>query len=69
MVPAATPREIVMKINADMVKFLASPDMAAKMASEGGTPASSTPEQFGALIKTEMERWAGVIKATGAKPD
>ena len=67
--PAATPREIVMKINADVVKFLASPDMAAKMSSEGGIPASSTPEQFGALIKSEMERWAGVIKATGAKPE
>jgi len=69
MVPAATPREIVMKINADMVKFLATPDMAAKMASEGGMPSSSTPEQLSALIKSEIERWAVVIKATGAKPD
>ena len=69
LVPAATPREIVMKINADMVKFLATPDMAQKMASEGGNPSSSTPEQFGALIKTEMERWAVVVRATGAKPE
>ena len=65
LAPAGTPRDIVMKINADMVKFLASPDMAAKMASEGGIPESSTPEQFGALIKSEIERWGVVIVATG----
>ena len=69
LAPAGTPREIVMKINADMAKFLASPDMVQRMASEGGLPTPSTPEQFGALIKTEMERWAAVVKATGAKPD
>ncbi len=69
LAPTGTPREIVMKINADMAKFLASPDMVQRMASEGGIPAPSTPEQFGILIKTEMERWAVVIKATGAKPD
>lgn len=69
MVPTGTPRDVVNKINADIVAFLARPDMAAKMASEGGIPSSSTPEQFGALIKTEIERWGAVIKATGAKPD
>jgi tripartite-type tricarboxylate transporter receptor subunit TctC len=69
MVPAATPRDIVMKINADIAKFLASPDMAAKMASEGGIPSSSTPEQFSTLVKSEIERWGAVIKATGAKAD
>ena len=69
MVPTGTPRDIVMKINGDMATFLATPDMAAKMASEGGTPTSSTPEQLGALIKSEIERWGKVIKATGAKPE
>jgi tripartite-type tricarboxylate transporter receptor subunit TctC len=69
LAPAGTPREIVMKINADMAQFLGRPDMAQRMASEGGLPSPSTPEQFTALIKSEMERWAGVIKATGAKPD
>ncbi len=69
MAPAATPRDLVMKINADINRFLAAPDMASKMASEGGIPAGSTPEQFAALIKAEIERWAVVIKATGAKPE
>ena len=69
LAPAGTPREIVMKINADMAQFLGRPDMAQRMAGEGGLPAPSTPEQFAALIKAEMERWSGVIKATGAKAE
>jgi tripartite-type tricarboxylate transporter receptor subunit TctC len=69
LAPANTPSVIVNKINADINKFLVRPDTAAKMSSEGAIPSGSSPEQFGMLIRSEIERWAKVIKATGAKPE
>ncbi|MEI6598006.1 MAG: tripartite tricarboxylate transporter substrate-binding protein, partial [bacterium] len=69
LAPANTPGAIISKINADIQKFLGRPDTAAKMAGEGAIPSGSTPEQFGALIRAEIERWAKVVKATGVKPD
>ena len=49
--------------------FLACSDITAKMSSEDAIPANTTPEQFGALIKSEIQHWAVVIKATGAKAE
>ena len=69
LAPANTPGAIISKINADIQTFLGRPDTAAKMSGEGAIPSGSTPEQFGALIRAEIERWAKVIKATGVKPD
>ncbi len=69
LAPAATPREIVLRINSDIVKFLQRPATADRMSGEGAIPTSSTPEQFGALIKAEIVRWAKVIKAAGATAD
>ncbi|MGZ5154528.1 MAG: tripartite tricarboxylate transporter substrate-binding protein, partial [Burkholderiales bacterium] len=69
LAPAGTPRDIVTKVNADIGKFLARPDTASKMSSEGAIPSGSTPEEFGALIRSEIERWGTVVKATGAKPE
>ena len=69
LAPASTPRALVNRINADIQTFLARPETAARMSSEGAIPSGSSPEEFGALIRTEIERWAKVVKATGAKPD
>jgi tripartite-type tricarboxylate transporter receptor subunit TctC len=69
LAPASTPRVLVNRINADIQTFLARPETAARMSSEGAIPSGSSPEEFGALIRTEIERWAKVVKATGAKPD
>jgi tripartite-type tricarboxylate transporter receptor subunit TctC len=69
LAPAGTPRDVVMKLNSEIVKALQRPDMASQFAAQGATPMSSTPEAFGEFIKAETVRWAGVIQASGAKPE
>jgi tripartite-type tricarboxylate transporter receptor subunit TctC len=66
---AAVPRDIVMKLNAEIVKVLARPDVKTRLAADGAEPVANTPEQFAAHIKSEIARWAPVVKASGAKPD
>lgn len=69
VVPAATPREVVQKISADMNKVLASAEVKQRMADIGLTPVGNTPEQFDAYIRSEIPRWAQVVKASGATAD
>ena len=66
LAPKNTPREIVDKLNANVVKVLADPAARKLMRSAGVDVATSTPEQFAALLKEEDERWGKVVKETGA---
>ena len=66
VVPSATPRELVRKISADIGRALAQPDVRARMADVGMEPNATAPEAFDAFIKSEIERWAPVVKASGA---
>jgi tripartite-type tricarboxylate transporter receptor subunit TctC len=67
VVPAATPREIVKKASADVGRVLAMVDVKARMAEVGMEPAATSPEAFDAFVRREIERWAPVVKASGAK--
>ena len=67
LAPAATPKDVVAKLNREFVKALTDPVVAAKLASEGADPAGGTPEQFATFIASEIELWGKVIRATGAK--
>ena len=65
--PAATSREIVRKASADIGRVLAMADVKSRMAEVGMEPAATTPEAFDAFIRREIERWAPVVKASGAQ--
>ena len=65
LAPAKTPREIIVKLNAELMKILQRPDVRARFASEGIEALGGTPEEFGVYVKAEIERWGRVIKAAG----
>jgi len=67
--PVKTPRAIVDKLNADIVRVLNMPDVRDRLAAMGSTPVGGTPEQFGDYVKREIERWGRVIRERGIKVD
>ena len=69
LAPAATPKDVVAKLNREIAKALADPAVAAKLAGEGADPAGDTPDQFAAFIASEIDLWGKVIRATGAKAE
>jgi len=68
-VPRGTPRATVMRINAELVKAVAAPDVQERMASAGLEPFPSSPEDFAAFVKRDLQRWAKVIKDAGIQPE
>ena len=68
-VPAGTPREVVDRLHAEFAKALAAPDIREKMLNLGAEPVASRPEEFAAYIRAEADKYARVIKASGARAD
>ncbi len=66
-VPAGTPRWIVDRLNAEIVRSLKEPDFGQQLARDGSEPMGTTPEEFGKFLATEMTRWAAVVKSSGMK--
>ncbi len=67
--PAGTPKAIVDKLNVEANKILAQPDFRERLAGLGADAAGGTPDAFAALIRTERDKWAKVVKASGAKAE
>jgi tripartite-type tricarboxylate transporter receptor subunit TctC len=65
LAPAATPSEIIAKLNQDITQVLNAPEMRETLSSQGLEPVTGTPEQFAELIRTDLARWANVIKTAG----
>jgi tripartite-type tricarboxylate transporter receptor subunit TctC len=69
LAPAATPREIIRKINAEAVKAVAMPEVRERLANEGADPVGSTPEEYDAYIRSDIEKWIKVVQKAGIKPE
>ena len=67
--PAGTPPDIVAKLNTEVLRVLAAPDFRNRITLEAVSPIGSTPEEFGSFMKSEIVRWAKVVKDSGAKVD
>ncbi len=63
VMPANTPRELVVKVNAELARMLKAPDMKERILQQGGIASGNSPEEFTAFIKSETEKWAKVAKA------
>jgi len=69
LVPIHTPRDIIVRLNADTIKTMSAPDMRERLAVEGADPTSDTPEQFAAFLRSEIDKWSKVVKATRVRAE
>ena len=69
LAPAATPKDIIARLNREAVAVLRAPELAARLAADGTEIIAGTPEEFGAFMRAETEKWAKVVKAAGIKPE
>ena len=69
LAPAATPRDIVNRLNAEIIKAIKTPDMRERLAQQGAEPVGNTPEDFATVIKRDLAKWAKVVKDAGIKLD
>lgn len=67
--PAGTPSAIVSRLNSEIGKIMRMPDVREQLLPQGIEPMTNTPEEFTALIRTEIVKWAELVKRTGARVD
>jgi tripartite-type tricarboxylate transporter receptor subunit TctC len=67
--PAAVPRAIVDRIHADVIKVLQDPGVSEKLAAMGATAVGNTPEQFGAAMRADSEKWAKLIREANIRAE
>ncbi len=69
LAPAGTPQAIIERVNAETVKVLRTPAVIALLATHGVDPIGNTPQQFSAIVRADLGKWAKVIKEAGIKAD
>ena len=69
VVPAATPKDVVMKLNGEMARMLAAPDVKERISSLGAEVVSTTPEGMDEFNRAQIALWARVVKASGARAE
>ena len=67
--PAATPTTIIARLNQEAVNALRQPDVVRTLSSQGAEPVGNTPEEFGAFVRAEIEKWANLVKVAKMKMD
>ena len=66
---AGTPADVVARLNAEVNAALKQPEVAEKLLGLGMTPVGGTPEQFGAFVRADIDKWTRLIRARNIKPD
>jgi len=69
VVPAGVPQAIVNKLSAEVARIVRLPDVAERFQLDGAEPVGSTPKEFAAFLKAEMQKWSKVIRDAGVKPE
>ena len=69
LMPAGTPPAIVQRVNAEVNRLLARPDLHERIGAEGGEALGGTPERFAALLKADLAKWGDAVRQSGAKVD
>lgn len=69
LAPAQTPKEIVARLHAEIVRILQAPDMKQKLAADGTDPVGSSPDEFARYIKSELTKWGKVARDAGIQPE
>jgi tripartite-type tricarboxylate transporter receptor subunit TctC len=65
--PAATPKDVLARLNAEAVRALRAPDVAEKLSGQGAEPAPGSPADFAAFVRAEIDKWSKVVKAAKMK--
>lgn len=69
VVPTGTPKDIIARLNSEIVRILRQPDLREKFVVQGVELVPTTPEEFGAFIRQDIAKWAKVIQLSGARPE
>jgi tripartite-type tricarboxylate transporter receptor subunit TctC len=67
--PTGTPRDIVTRLNTDIVRVVRSPDVRELFLKQGAEAFATSPEEFTKIVERDVSKWAKVVKVSGAKPD